>query len=406
MSSYDFLKNVLVIEVAKLGPGALGGYLSDMGADVVKIEEPGDGDYVRFAGPYAVGEENGLGYMFMRWNRGKRSVGINLRNAEGIALFKQLAAKADVVVEGMRAGILDRLGIGYDALKAINPKLVYCSLSGLGLNGPYSKRASHGPSFDAFSGLGQVPDEGSISKYDGQPPIYIGMFAMGLHAALGVLAAVIRARSTGEGAMIEVAAAESAVHWLPDILEPHLNPKLSKVRPGVTDNKGRMIGWPRMDNYRTQDGHVVMLQVFMGKFWDRFWKLLDRPDLPEVYAKAGSPEAADEEIARRLTEIMGSRTYAEWEKLLDANDIPLMKVNSFADVVKDPHFLARDNVYEVEVPDTGTVRLTSTPVKVRGQKFAPALAPQLGEHSDIVLSELLNLSKEDIGRLRASGTVA
>src|ERR1700679_4228205 len=114
MSSYDFLKNVLVIEVAKLGPGALGGYLSDMGADVVKIEEPGDGDYVRFAGPYAVGEENGLGYMFMRWNRGKRSVGINLRNAEGIALFKQLAAKADVVVEGMRAGILDRLGIGYD----------------------------------------------------------------------------------------------------------------------------------------------------------------------------------------------------------------------------------------------------------------------------------------------------
>jgi crotonobetainyl-CoA:carnitine CoA-transferase CaiB-like acyl-CoA transferase len=406
VSSYDFLKGLLVIEVAKLGPGALGGFLADMGANVVKVEEPGDGDYVRYTGPYAVGNENGFGYMFMRWNRGKRSVGIDLHSKAGAEIFKRLSEKADVVIEGMRAGVLDRLGVGYEELREINPKLVYCSLSGLGLTGPYAKRGSHGPSFDAFAGLAQVPAEGDISKYAGHPSTSIGMYGMGLHAALGVLSAVIKARATGEGAMIEVAAAESAVHWLPDALEPLLNKELSVVRPGVTDWKGRMIGWPRMDNYRTKDGQVVLLQVFMEKFWKRFWQSLERPDLPKVYEMATSPEAADEEVARLLTQIMLTRTLEEWEQLLDQHDIPFMKVNTFEDVVRDPHFLARDNTYEVELPGTGRLRLTSTPVKVRGQQFAPSLAPTLGEHSDALLQELLAMTPEEIAGLRAASVVA
>ena len=406
MSSYNFLEGLLVVEVAKLGPGALGGFLADMGATVVKVEEPGDGDYVRYAGSHAVGDENGMGFMFLRWNRGKQSVGVDLRSPEGAALFKKLATKADVIIEGMRAGILDRLGLGYEPLSQLNPKLVYCSLSGLGLSGPYAGRGSHGPSFDAFGGLAQAPAEGPVTKYQGVMPPSVGMYAMGLHAALGVLSAVIRAGRTGKGAMIEVAAAESAAHWLTDVLEPLLNPDTAVVRPGFNDKKGRLTFWPRMDNYRTKDGHVVLLQVFMEKFWSRFWQLLDRPDLPEVYRTAKTPEEADEEISRRLTEIMLSKTLAEWEVLLNPHDVPVIKVNTYADLVCDPHFLSRDNVYDVQVPGVGTVHLTSTPVKVRGQDFAPALAPTLGQDSDAVLSGVLGMKADEIAGLRKLGAVA
>jgi crotonobetainyl-CoA:carnitine CoA-transferase CaiB-like acyl-CoA transferase len=406
MSGYDFLQGLLVVEVAKLGPGALGGFLADMGATVVKVEQPGDGDYVRHAGSHAVGDADGFGFMFMRWNRGKQSVGVDLRSPEGRDVFKRLCARADVVVEGMRAGILDRLGLGWETLKAINPRLVYCSLSGLGLSGPYAERGSHGPSFDAFGGLAQPPAEGPVSKYQGMAAPSVGMYAMGLHAALGVLAAVHRAGRTGEGAMIEVAAADSSAHWLTDVLEPLLNPDTCVVRPGFNDSQGRLTFWPRMDNYRTKDGQVVLLQVFMEKFWERFWKLLDRPDLPEVYRTAVSPEAADEEIARRLTEIMASRTFDEWEALLNPADIPVIKVNSYADLVRDPHFLARDNVYDVDCPGVGTLHLTSTPVKVHGQAFAPRLAPTLGQDTDAVLSGILDMSPDEVARLRTAGAVA
>jgi crotonobetainyl-CoA:carnitine CoA-transferase CaiB-like acyl-CoA transferase len=406
MGGYDFLQGLLVIEVAKLGPGALGGYLADMGATVIKVEEPGDGDYVRYTGAYAAGDENGMGFMFLRWNRGKKSIALNLRMPDGMALFKKFAAKADVVIEGMRAGVLDRLGIGHEALRQINPKLVYCSLSGLGLSGPYAARGSHGPSFDAFGGLAQAPDTGSVSRYQEIMPPPVGMYAMGLHAALGVLSAVIRAQRTGQGALIEVAAAESAAHWLTDALEPVLNEGTAFVRPGFNNSDGRMARWPLMDNYRTKDGQVLLLQVLMPKFWDKFWRLLDRPDLEQIYANAASPEAADAEIARQLTTLMASRDFAEWDALFSANDIPFIKVNSYRDLVQDPHFLARNNVYDVKMPNGQNLRLTSTPVKVHGQDFAPPFAPATGEHSDAILHEILHLTPAQIMALRERGTVA
>jgi crotonobetainyl-CoA:carnitine CoA-transferase CaiB-like acyl-CoA transferase len=406
MSSYQFLDGVLVVEAATLGPGALGGFLADMGATVVKIEEPGKGDQVRFAGTHAVGKPNGFGFLFLRWNRGKQSVAINLRSPEGADIFKRLATAADVVIEGMRAGFLDRLGLGYEELKQLNPKLVYCSLSGLGLSGPYATRGSHGPSFDAFGGLAQTSKQSDVSKYQNEvPPAPVGMYAMGLHAALGVLSAVIRAARTGEGAMIEVAAAESSAHWIPDALDPLLNQSLVHLRPGTTDNRGRLIGWPRMDNYRTRDQQVILLQVITEKFWDRFWRLLDRPDLPAVYTNAASPEEADEEISRRLTEIILTRTAKEWMDLLDQHDIPVIKVNTFEDLVVDPHFQARNNVYDVELPGEGTLHLTSTPVKVRGQNFSPSLAPRLGEHTDAVLANILKIMPDEIAQLRVHGAV-
>jgi crotonobetainyl-CoA:carnitine CoA-transferase CaiB-like acyl-CoA transferase len=406
VSSYDFLRGLLVVEVAKLGPAALGGFLADMGACVVKVESPSDGDSVRYAGAHAVGGATGFGFLHLRWNRGKQSLGLDLRSAEGTALFKRLVSRADVVIEGMRAGILDRLDLGYEALRQVNPKLVYCSLSGLGLTGPYARRGSHGPSFDAFGGLAPAPREGSISRYQGQQPTAVGMYAMGLHGALGVLAAVFRAGRTGEGALIEVAAADAAAHWVPDALDPLLNRGVAVERRGFADSKGRMTHWPRMDYYRTRDGQVLLFQGFSEKFWHKFWVGLERPDLDEIHRTAASPEAADERLSAALTELFATKSFDEWIAFLDGHDIPVMKVNSFEDVIRDPHFLARSNTYEVEHPDVGTLRLTSTPVKTRGQGFSPTLAPTLGEHTDDILSTLLALSPADISRLRAAGAVA
>ncbi|MET0363303.1 MAG: CoA transferase, partial [Sphingobium sp.] len=315
MSAYDFLADLLVIEVAHLGPDSLGGYLADMGARVVKVEAPGAGDQVRYAGALSMGTPDGFSFLHLRWNRGKESLGLDLHRPEGVALFKQLAARADVVIEGMRAGVLDRLGLGYEDLRGANPGLVYCSISGLGLTGPYAAQGSHGPSFDAFGGLG-LPIKDSISKYDGAQPTAIGMHAMGLHAAVGVLSAVIRSRSTGKGALIEVAAAESSAHWLPDGVDTVLNPDHTFERPGFAGSDGRMIHWPRMENYRTRDGLLLYAQPLSPKFWKRFIALVERPDLEQLYQTAASPEEADAAVNAAMAEIFLTRDRADWLETL------------------------------------------------------------------------------------------
>ena len=395
-----------MLEVAQLGPDALGQMLADMGARVVKVETPGEGDPIRNAGPYALGGPDGLGYMHLRWNRGKQSIAIDLRSAEGAGLFKSLAAKADIVIEGMRAGVLDRLGLGYEVLKQRNPKIVFCTLSGMGATGPYAPMASHGPSFDAFGGLAQPPPGVDISKWNTPQPPSIGMYAMGYAAALGVLSALHKAQRTGEGALIEVAAAETAAHWLPEPVDQVLNAEIHHVRPGFADGMGRMLQWPRMDNYRTRDGKLLYIMILYEKYWRNFLKLMQREDLQEIYETANSPQEADEKVAAELAAIFLARTRDDWLALLQANDVPVMPVNSFEDLTRDPHFRARANTYQVGLANGERLTLMASPVRVDGQDFAPALAPELGQHTEAILKDLAALRDTDIEELKTKGVVA
>lgn len=383
---YDFLTDLLVLEVSHFGPDALGGRLADMGARVIKVEDPDGGDPVRRAGPWSVGEENGFSYLHLRWNRGKESVIIDLASEQGRADFLTLAEKADVVIEGMRAGVMARLGLGYEALKAVNRAIVFCSLSGLGESGPYAKLASHGPSFDAYGGLGTPVGE-SISRYDGPQAPSIGMYAYGLEAAFAVVAAVHRARRTGEGAAIEVAAADCSAHWMPEALDPLLNPDTTLARPGFLDASGKMRFWARMENYRCADGKLIFLMTFTAKSWQALLGLIGRPDLDEVYTREPQTGTEDAEVNAALISIFASRPRADWLADFARDNVAAMPVNSFADVIADPHFRARENTYRVALHDGRDLTLTSSAIHVGGQDFAMPLAPELGEHDDTIRAE-------------------
>jgi len=383
---YDFLTDLLVIEVSHFGPDALGGRLADMGARVIKVEDPEGGDPVRRAGPYSVGNEEGFSYLHLRWNRGKESMIIDLATEAGKADFLELARKADVVIEGMRAGVMDRLGLGYETLKAVNRAIIFCSLSGLGETGPYAKLASHGPSFDAYGGLGTPPGE-SISRYGGPQSPSIGMYAYGLEAAFAVVSAVHRARRTGEGAAIEVAAADCAAHWLPEALDPLLNPDTTFTRPGFFDADGKMRFWARMENYRCSDGKILFLMTFTDKSWRALLKVIDRADLDDIYRRTPQTGREDAEVNAALVPIFASRTRDAWLADFARENVAAMPVNSFADVIADPHFRARENSYTAALPDGRALTLTSSAIHVRGQSFAMPLAPEAGEQDAAIRAE-------------------
>ena len=383
---YDFLTDLLVLEVSHFGPDALGGRLADMGARVIKVEDPDGGDPVRRAGPWSVGEENGFSYLHLRWNRGKESVIIDLASEQGRADVLRLAEKADVVIEGMRAGVMARLGLGYEVLKTVNRAIVFCSLSGLGESGPYAKLASHGPSFDAYGGLGTPVGEG-VSRYDGPQAPSIGMYAYGLEAAFAVVAAVHRARRTGEGAAIEVAAADCSAHWMPEALDPLLNPDTTFARPGFLDASGKMRFWARMENYRCADGKLIFLMTFTPKSWQSLLGLIGRSDLDEIYMREPQTGTEDAEVNAALTPIFASRPRADWLADFARDNVAAMPVNSFADVIADPHFRARENTYRVALHDGRDLTLTSSAIHVGGQDFTMPLAPELGEHDDAIRDE-------------------
>lgn len=405
MSGYDFLNGIRVLELAQLGPSSLGGLLADMGAEVIKVEGA-DGDPIRATSDPAVGSPDGPSFLHLRWNRGKKSVGLDLKHPDGQRLFRELAAKADVVIEGMRAGVLDRLGLGYETLKAANPRLVFCSLSGLGRTGPYSSLGSQGPSFDAFGGLAAInPATLTEDEKRATPWAPIGMYAMGLFGALGTLSAVIQALRTGQGALVEVTGAESAAHWLPEGVNKALNADRLHARPGFRNDAGRMVRWPRLHPYETRDGRQVLFQGFYDKFWQRFCTYVERPDLAARYARDGDAAATDQAVHDELAQIFRTRSYDEWMTAFLEHDIAGGPVHTTQSLADDPHFLARDNVYEVEQPGAGRLRLTSTPVKTPGRSFSVGPAPAQWQHSAQVLGELLGLDAAELQRLQASGAV-
>lgn len=401
MSSYDLLRGVTVVEVAQLGPDSLGGLLADMGARVIKVESPPEGDPVRHLGPMAVGHDNGFGFMHLRWNRGKESIALDLRSPEGRTLFRQLADKADVVIDGLRGGTMNRLGLGRENLSASNPRLVFCSLSGFGLSGAYHELGSHGPAYDAYGGLmraapgempGNAPDHNAVA-----------MYAMGWQAALGVLSALIRAKGTGQGAMIEVAAADIAAAWYPDKVDAALNPDNARPRAGFADEGGRMLNWPRMGQYLTRDGKILFFQGYKDKFWANFARAAERPDLLDLQPGKDLEEYHDRLFAA-LKALFLTRDRADWMNLLIEADVPGHPLNTPEELTQDIHFQERDLVYETHSPSTGRLRLLGTPIKVHGQKFAPEIAPELGQSSDSILTEL-GLAPDRIAELRASGAV-
>ena len=407
MTRGGLLDGVRVIESSLLGPGHLGTFLADLGADVIKVESP-SGDYIRqMTWPIV----NGVSLLHLHTHRGKRSVTLDLKQESGRKLYVDLAAGADAVIEAMRPGTLSRLGLGYDVLSAANPRIVFATLSGYGATGPYKDMPSHGIAYDTWAGIVQpvIDDEGFCRIPPDMPNIGINVGPM--LGAVAVLAAVIAARASGKGCEVEVAQSDAAAYmdWYRIETErAYLRPAdevTGNASDGYERRRAGLAGmWEgvRYQAYEASDGHVLFMASEQA-FWRNFCEGVGRLDLFERWPGATYADHArgNSELQRELKEIFASKTCAEWLAFAEAFNTPIAPFNTPANVGDDPQFQARIGFLETEAVGCEQLPL---PIFVNAQKPAvPSMAPTVGEHTDEVMRQVLGLSAREITALRAEG---
>ena len=415
MSGY--LEGVRVLDCSILGPGALAGFLVDFGAEVIKVEPPG-GDYVRAmtwpivhdTAPDGSARSNSL--MHLHLNRGKKSVVVDLKSEEGTAVFADLVASCDVVVEGMRPGFLDKRGFTFERLCELNPSVVVCSLSGFGATGPYRDLPSHGVAYDAWAG-GVFPETDAEGFARIPDRVNIGITAGPAFAALGILAAVVRARTSGRPARMEVAQSDAAAYfdWYRIETERAYQRPESEVSGNASDDGvrraaglGGMREGVRYQFYATADGHVL----FMASeqiFWKRFCEGVGRTDLFEKWpgAKVADHARANTELQAELRDIFAGRTSAEWIAFAHEHDTTIAPVNTPASLIDDPQFA--DRFTWVGAEQLGADQLLVPIVADGEQPTVPTRAPEVGEHTDEVLRDVCGYDEARITALRETGAV-
>ncbi len=386
------LAGVRVLDLTRLLPGPFATWiLADLGADVVKVEDPrGGGDWLRWLPPLR-GEQSDA---YHALNRGKRSVALDLRNPAGAAALRRLAARADAVVESFRPGVVDRLGIGLEALRAVNPRIVLCSISGYGQDGPYAARAGHDLDYCAFAG---------VLAANGPPerPLPLGVQVADVAggawpAVAGMLAAILRARATGEGGHVDVSMTEGALAMLA-LMSGIAEGREKPIARGAELLNG---GAACYGVYRTKDGRFVALGALEPKFFETFCAAVARPELAERQLEEGGAGPRAE-----LEAIFASRTRDEWEAFAAEHDACVAPVLDGDEPRRDPQLRARGAFVDVPAPREGrSIRAIASPVRLRGESAAPRPAPSLGEHGEEILREA-GFSADEIEALRASGAL-
>ncbi len=402
------LDGVRVIEVSLLGPGFLATFFSDMGADVIKVESPA-GDYIRqMTWPIV----EGVSLLHLHTHRGKRSVTLNLKTPEAVEVFKELVADADAVVEAMRPGSLAKLGLGYEQLKAVNPRIVFCTISGYGATGPYRDMPSHGIAYDTWAGqvIPAYDDDGFCHVPDGSN---IGINVGPMIGALGVMAGIIRARATGEGCEMEVAQSDAAAYtdWYRiESYRAYERPD-SEVTGNPSDNYERrppglagMWEGVRYQIYEASDGHVLFMASEQA-FWKNFCTGLGRDELFEQWpgSKYADHARGNKELHSIFRDVFRSKTCAEWIAFGNEHNTPIAPVNTPKTVVDDPQFQHRLPFLPIEAVGAEQLPL---PIKITGEELpVPTKAPENGQHTDEVLTQVLGYDSERVAALRSAGAL-
>ena len=402
------LAGLRIVECSMLGPAAVTTHLADLGAEVVKVEPPG-GDYVRrMTWPIV----EGTSLMHLHVNRGKRSVVLDLRTDGGREVFLDLVRRADAVVEAMRPGGLERRGLGFDALRAVNPRVVLVTVSGYGMTGPYRDMPSHGLAYDTWAGVAAtaVDDEG-FTYLPEQPAI--GIHAGPLFGALGLLAGVLEARETGEGRHVEVAQSDAAaaVDWLRSETWKAYERPADEVTGNASDGgerrapgTGGMRDSVRYQAYESQDGHVL-LQASERRFWENLCRGVGRPDLYERFPGEAVADHArgNRALQAELRTLFRQRTTAEWVAFGQAHDTPIAPVNTPRTLPGDPQFADRLGFLPRRALGAEQLPL---PLKLVGDELpVPERAPTVGQHTDAVLREALGYDDDRLAALRAAGAL-
>jgi len=381
------LEGVRVLDLTRLLPGnhcTL--LLADLGADVVKVEEPGRGDYIRLTPPLV----DGQGAAHRALNRGKRSVTLDLKAAGGPDLLLRLAGNADALVESFRPGVLDRLGVGWDALSRENPRLVYCALTGFGQDGPYRDRVGHDINYIGYAGI--LEATGAPDGPPVLPAVQVGDLGGGMAAALGVVASLGQAVREGRGRLVDVSMLDVSMSWAAVHTSWFLATGEVPARGAMPLTGGLACYRP----YRCADGRFVAVGALEPRFWRGLCEAVGTEDLIEAHLDPGRQE----EVAGRLRDVFGSRPRDEWVERLAGLEACVGPVNDVAEAVADPQVRHRGMVAEVDGRAVGP----GPAIRLAEGRGSMRPAPALGEHTDEVLAEA-GLSREEIADLRGRGIV-
>jgi alpha-methylacyl-CoA racemase len=394
------LSDVRVLDLTRLLPGGFCSLLlADLGADVVKVEDTSMGDYIRWAPPYyGTEEQQGLGTrsaLFLALNRGKRSIRLDLKSDGGRSALLRLARDHDVVLESFRPGVLDKLGCGYEALRDVNPGIVYCAITGYGQTGPNTGRAGHDMNYLGLNGL-----LGLTGEPGGRPVQSAGQIAdLGggaLMAAFGVMAALRERERSGEGQMVDVSMTDGSLAWLCMVAAQYLCDGVVPQRGRGSLNGGIACYLP----YETTDGWVTC-GALEPKFWRNFCEGVGRPDLIDKQFVA-----PDSEDGRAIAAVFKERSRDEWSAFNDEHDAMIEPVLGVDEALDSELVRSREMVVELEQPELGPARLLGLPVKLsRTPGDATRPAPALGEHTEEVLRDA-GFPSEEIATLIDSGAVA
>ena len=379
------LEGLRVLDLSRLLPGPfLTMVLADLGADVVKVEDPKVGDYLRAIPP----SKGGVSGRYLAVNRGKRSLALDLKRPEHHAAFLRLVAKADVVVESFRPGVLDRLDLGWDVLSAANPRLVLCSISGYGQTGPYVHRAGHDLNYLGLAGVLAMGAEGP-GRPPAMPGVQIADLAGGaLWSATGILAALVGRERTGRGEHVDVSMTEGALALLAA--------ELGNLDAGARPTRGREAlngGVASYGVYRTADERFVSVGALEPKFWLAFNAVIGRkPDVSELVA----PPAQQERIRAEIAAIIATRTRDEWVAIMAGHDACCEPVLELDELAAHPQHIAREVFFTVDGGASGPLQQVRTPL---GAPVSPTPPPRLGEHTAAVLTDY-GFSDDEIAALR------
>ena len=391
------LKGIRVLDLTRIlaGPYATM-ILRDLGAEVIKIEQPEVGDEARDFGPF----KNDFSLYFMSVNRGKKSVTLNLKSPRGKELFLQLVKGSDILVENFRPGTMEKLGLDYESLKEHHPSLLYAACSGFGQTGPYAMRGAYDMIIQGMGGIISITGEPD------RPPVRVGTsigdITSALFSAIGILSALRHRDQTGEGQLIDVGMLDCQVAILENAMVRYFStgdiPRpLGRRHPAITP----------FEVFESADGYVV-IAIGNNELWRKFCEHVGHPELidDDRFNTNALRTENHESLFPILAEIMCRRTTDAWVEALEAIGVPCGPVNTVDKVANDPQVLARDMIAEVEHNITGTVQIPGIPIKLSetpGQIDAPA--PNLGEHTSEVLTDLLGLKAEEVNQLKQDGIV-
>jgi len=373
--------------------------LADMGAEVIKVEQPRkQGEPIFGSGVSPLPAQNSKGETaYIALLRNKKSVAIDLKTGQGREIFMQLARKADVIVDGFRPGVVKRLGIDYDSVCPINKRLVYCSITGYGQNGPYSTLPGHDPNYIAVAGaLGLIGNSGEA------PVLPLNLLADyaggGLMSTVGILLALISAQKTGKGQYLDISMTDGVISLLVRFISDYFMTG-SEPRRGETPFSGV---FPGATTYRTKAGGYIALGCFEPKFWENLCKALKREDLIPMQLAQGQ---ARKELRDTLQHIFLTKTRDEWFDLLKTKDVCVAPVYQLSEVFNDAQILHRQMILELNHPTEGIVRQVGIPIKLSGTPGEiKSFGPVLGEHTMEILRGL-GYSNRKIADLRDAGTI-